>query len=105
MKAVCTTAIPAGVGRIVQKCKIDKKIDGVKQHQKNNSADQIKIKMHKGRSLRILFSPDGGQQRRNAGTDILTHNNRKGGPVGYGTGHAQGLENSHRGRRALDKWM
>ena len=58
--------------------------------------------MNHGGAAGILVGTHRGDQRGNAGADVLTHDNGNGTAVGDHAGGAQRLQNTHAGAGALD---
>ena len=78
---------------------------GVRQHkegQAHNGADDVEHQMHHRRPPGVFSGAHAGQQRGDAGADVLTHDNGDGGGVGHGAGGGQRLQNAHGGRGGLD---
>ena len=62
----------------------------------------IKREMHKCGAACVFVRTDRGYQRRNAGTDILTHYDRNSRTVGHRTGGGKRLKNADGGRAGLN---
>ena len=78
---------------------------GIRQHkegQAHNGADDVEHQMHHRSPPGVLGGTHAGQQRGDAGADVLTHDNGDGCGIGHGAGGGQGLQNAHGGRRGLD---
>ena len=78
---------------------------GVRQHkegQAHSGADDVEHQMHHCRPPGVLGGTHAGQQRGDAGADVLTHDNGDGGGIGHGAGGGQRLQNAHGGRGGLD---
>ena len=90
------------IGRVVQERKMHERIHGIKQDQEDNGPIRLKYRCTKAARLAFFFAPMADRKRRHAGTDVLAHDNGKRRSVGYGSGHAQSLQNSPRSGGALN---
>ncbi len=75
----------------------------IEQCQKNHSSYDIKGKVNCCNSLCSAVCAYGGQNRRYAGSYVLTHDNRNCCPVGNRPGLAKSLQDSHGSGGTLDR--
>ena len=85
-----------------QEGKGEEGVAGIEYHSKEQSANQIKIKMDEGGPTGVLAGPDGGQQGRDAGTDVLAHDDGDGRAKAHRPGDTQGLKDTHGSGGGLD---
>ena len=88
--------------RIVQQYRGKDGLDDAEHRQQHRHADHIEHQMHHGRPLGVFVGADAGDQRRDAGTDVLAHDNGHRGGVADLAGRGQRLQNTHRGGGRLD---
>ncbi len=86
----------------VHKGEVEEQVSPAEDDESDRRADDVKRHMDNGHPLRSPGDPNGGDQRRDAGADVLAHDDGNGDAVGDGAGEGQGLQNAHGGRRGLD---
>ena len=86
----------------VHKSKVADRIQAVKADKEDGHTDDVEVQMDHGSTACILVGTHRGDQRGNAGADVLTHDNGNGTAVGDHAGGAQRLQNTHAGAGALD---
>ena len=89
-------------GRLCKQQRGSRSTDNIKQDYADCSADDVKIKVDQRSPTGVFIGADGGKQRRDAGTDILPHNNGDGRPEGDLSRTGKGLQNADRRRAGLD---
>ena len=78
------------------------RLDDAERRQQYHHADDVEHQMHHGGALGVLIRPHGGQQRGDAGADILPHNDGDGGGIADLPRDRQRLQNTHGGGAGLD---
>jgi len=73
----------------------------VYQNKEENGAGDVEVKVDHGRALGIFAGTDRCNNRGDAGTDILTHDNRESGRESYSAGGGKCLKYTDRCRRTL----
>ena len=86
----------------VHEGEVEQQVPAAEDDKADGRADDIKGNVDDGHPLCSPGDPDGGDQRRDAGADVLAHDDGDGHAVGDGPGEGQGLQNAHGGRRGLD---
>ena len=81
---------------------IHKAAHHLKHCQPHHGADDIEGEMHRRGAAGVAVGADGRQQRRDAGADVLPHDDGNGGAEGDLTGGGHRLQNTHRGGGGLD---
>ena len=75
--------------------------DGISRQQ-HRRADHIEGQVDECGTLGVLIGPHRGQQRRDAGADVLAHDDGNGGAIAHLTGDGQRLQDPHGGGAGLD---
>ena len=89
------------IRRLVHKVKMKNCIRTIEQGKQHSRADDVEIKMyHCGAfcAFRCIYR---GEQRRDAGSDVLPHNDGDGDGIGNRSGGRKRLQDANRGRRRL----
>ena len=84
------------------KRELDHRVDAVEDRQPNRGSYNIKEEMHHSRPLGVLVGPHRGDHRRHASADVLPHDNGDRRAIGHLPRGRERLQNTHRGRGALD---
>lgn len=71
--------------------------------QEDQRADNIKVEVEHGRPSGVAAGADGGDERGDAGANILAHNDGEGDVEGDDAGGGEGLQDTHRGGGALEQ--
>ena len=82
--------------------KVDHGVDAVEHGQPDRRADDIEHQVDHSGAAGVLVGPHGGQHGRDAGADVLPHDDGDGHGVGNAAGERECLEHPHGGGRALD---
>ena len=90
-----------GVGGFVKEAKADDGVQPVEPQQEHHGADEVEIQVDKGGALGVFVGARAGDQRRDGGADVLTHNDGHGGGKGDRPRGAERLQNTHAGRAGL----
>ena len=88
--------------RLVHEGEVEDHVPAVEQNQADHGADDIKGDMDHRHTLGIAVDADGAQQGRDAGADILAHDDGDGHAIGDGSRQRQGLQYAHRCCGGLD---
>ena len=87
---------------IMDNFKMQEGVQRVERSQEQGHADHVEIQVNKGGPLGVFAGAHAGDHGRNAGADVLAHNDGNGTAVGDRTGQRQSLQNAHAGRRTLN---
>ena len=72
------------------------------QGQQHHHADDVEHQVHHGGPVGVFVGAHGGQHGRDAGADVLAHDDGNGGGIADAAGDGQGLQNAHGGGGGLD---
>lgn len=89
-------------GRPVQNSRGKQGLDHAVHRQQYHHADDVEHQVDHGGPAGVFIGAHGGQYGRDAGADVLTHDDRDGGGIADASGDRQCLENAHRGGGGLD---
>ena len=87
---------------LIDKGKVKQQVCTIENSQEQGDTDDVKVQVHHGGAAGILVGTHRGNQRGDAGADILTHDDGDGTAVGDDTGGAQCLQDTNAGAGALD---
>ena len=91
-----------GSDRLIDKGKVKQQVCTIENSQKQGDTDDVEVQVHHGGAARILVGTHGGDQRGDAGADVLAHDDGDGTAIGDNTGGAQCLQDTNAGAGALD---
>ena len=91
-----------GVDGIRQEGKTEERVAAAQNDESHRCADEIKGDMDHGHPLGVAADADGGDQGRDAGADVLPHDDGDGHAVGDGAGHGQRLQDTNGSGGGLD---
>ena len=77
-------------------------LDDAEQGQQHHHADDVEHQVHHGGPAGVFVGAHGGQHGRDAGADVLAHDDGDGSGVADAAGNGQGLQNAHGGGGGLD---
>ena len=89
-------------GRLVQQDRLEQRLYKAERRQQHGRAYHVEAQMNDRRTLCVPAGAHGGYERRYAGADILTHDDRDRRAVAHLSGHRQRLQDAHRGGAGLD---
>ena len=81
---------------------VDHGVDAVKHGQPDRRADDVEHQVDHRGAAGVLVGPHRGQHGRDAGADVLAHDDGDGGPIGHLPRGRERLQNTHGSGRALD---
>ena len=84
------------------KGEVENRVKPEEAEQADGRADEVEGNMHDGNLFCILADADGGDERRHAGADVLTHNDGNGDAVADLSRHGKRLQHGDRGGGGLD---
>ena len=87
---------------LCQEGQIQEHLTAKQGQQTQSGADEVKGDVDDGHPLGVAADADRGDQSRNAGADVLAHDDGDSDAVGDGAGHGQCLQNANGGGGGLD---
>ena len=89
-------------GALVEDARLEDGLEDAEHRQQHRHADDVEQQVYHGGAPCVLIGAHGGQQRRNAGADILAHDDGDGGGVADLSRDGQCLQDTHGGGAGLD---
>ena len=87
---------------IVDKGEVQDQIQAIVHCQKEGHTDDVEVQMHHGGAAGVFVGTHRGDQRGDAGADVLAHDDGDGAAVGDDAGGAERLQDADAGAGALD---
>ena len=98
IESAVTDGDPKDRDRGVEECKMQNAVRSVKGDETNDRSDQIERNVHGSYSAGSAADADTGQQRRDAGADILSHDDGDRHAEGNSASQGQSLKDTHGSR-------
>ena len=89
-------------GRLIEQGGGERRLHDAERRQQHRHADHVEQQVDDGGAARVLVRPHGREQRRDAGADVLAHDDGDGRGIADAAGDGQRLQDADGGRARLD---